>query len=109
MPRMRFGTNPELEAEANALLKASMAGITKFSEKSDSLTPWKQENRREREILVPSGTPDPANRQGLYHRRRNIARPDLNSRGGAVKGGRGGGGLSAFMEENGAMERDDSA
>lgn len=106
MARMVYGVNAELEAEANAMLKQSLAGVTSFAEKSDILTPWKEKDRHEREILVPSGTPDPANRKGLYHRRRNPARPDMNSRDGIVKGGRTGG-LAAFVEENGGPAKDD--
>jgi hypothetical protein len=62
-----------------------MAGITKQSEKSDILTPWKELDRQRREVYVESGIPDPANRRGTFHRVANMERPDLNSREGHAR------------------------
>ena len=82
MGRMKFGVHIALEEEANAILARSMAGITRQADKSDVLTPWKEQNRRRREVYVASGTPDPAVRQGMYNRRSNPSMPHLNSRDG---------------------------
>jgi hypothetical protein len=68
-----------LEDEADRLLKESLVGVTSFEEKRDILTPWKEADRRRREILVPSGTPDSALRRGVFGRAYNAARPELNA------------------------------
>ncbi len=106
MARMVYGVNAELEAEADRLIFGSLKGITSFAAKSDILTPKKATIRARREQLVPSGTPDPANRRGVYTRAHNPARPHLNSRDGVVAG-RASSSLSAFVAENGAVHRDD--
>lgn len=82
MARMRFGRHTALEDEADRILRESMAGITTQSGKSDILTPWKEQDRRSREIYVASGTPDASLRVGMYHRALNPNRPHLNSRDG---------------------------
>jgi hypothetical protein len=56
--------------------------VTSRMAKSDILTPWKLEDRMEREILTSTGVADPAVRRGMFHRAWNPARPDLNSRDG---------------------------
>ena len=61
-----------------------MAG-QKHADKSDVLTPWKDQDRRGREVYVPSGVPDPATRQGVFNRAWNPGRPDLNSRDGMAR------------------------
>jgi hypothetical protein len=82
---IRRGVHAALEREANKLIQQSLKGITKFSEKADVLTPWKNNKRNKlREVFVPSGTPDPSHRKGMYHRAMNITRPELNSRDGHV-------------------------
>ena len=88
MMPMRRGIHLSLEEAANGLLKESMRGITRHADKSDILTPWKEQERRRREVYVPSGTPDAANRSGIFHRATNPASPHLNSRGGSVRGRR---------------------
>lgn len=85
---IRRGTHAELEAAADALIRESLKGVTRHSDKSDILTPWKETERRRREVYVPSGTPDPAVRQGLFHRSINPTSSHLNSRGGSVRGRR---------------------
>lgn len=62
--------------------------MTRHSEKSDILTPWKEQDRRNREVYVESGTPDPSVRRGMFHRAYNPERLDLNSREGIARGGR---------------------
>lgn len=106
--RMRYGTHALLEAEADRLLKASMAGITKHSSKADILTPWKEADRKRREIYVPSGTPDPAHRQGMFHRALNRDRPHLNGRDGfRMPASRDiSGSLKTFVDENGCLPDD---
>lgn len=80
MGAIRNGVHPFLEAAANEILRQSLVGVTKYSEKSDILTPWKEQDRRNREVYVESGVPDAATRKGMYHRRYNPAMPHLNSR-----------------------------
>lgn len=82
MSRMRFGIHKVLEQEANEILANSMKGITSHAEKSDILTPWKEQERRRREVYVASGTPDTAIRRGMFKRAANPAAPHLNSRDG---------------------------
>lgn len=85
MGRMRYGRHAGLEDEADRLIHESLAGVTSMAAKSDILTPWKEQQRRRREVYVSSGVPDPSVRQGMFHRRINPARPHLNSRdGGAI-------------------------
>jgi len=80
---MRFGIHKPLEDEANRLLKESIKGVTKYSDKSDFLTVWKEKDRANRELaLNPSGFPEATVRQGMFHRKINPNRPDLNSRNG---------------------------
>jgi hypothetical protein len=76
---LRHGVHKGMEDAANEMLRASMAGITKHSEKSDVLTPWKETSRRSREVYVESGTPDPSVRRGHFHRAWNSSAPHLNS------------------------------
>jgi len=68
-----------LEDAANALLYPALASITRHADKSDILTPWKEHDRRKREIYVTSGTPDPALRRGIFTRAANSEHPHLNS------------------------------
>jgi hypothetical protein len=88
--RVRYGIHPLLEAEANAWIYGSLKGVTSQSAKSDLLTPWKENNRREREVLTASGTCDAQIRQGIYGRAYNPVQTHLNSRDGVVPPTRGG-------------------
>lgn len=98
----RRGIHPQLEAAANEMIRQSLKNVTRHSDKSDVLTPWKEKDRRDREVYVESGVPDPSIRRGMFHRAHNPGRPDLNSREGMARGGRGSGAtLSSFVEENG--------
>lgn len=85
---IRRGVHRPLEDAADALIKQSLKGVTRHSEKSDILTPWKEQERKRREVLVPSGSPDASVRSGIFHRVINTARPELNSRDGIVRGRR---------------------
>lgn len=85
---VRSGVYLALEEEANRLLHDMLAGIKSHGDKRDVLTPWKDKDRRSREVYVPSGTPDPSNRMGMYHRAFNAKHQHLNSRDGDSKGSR---------------------
>ena len=82
---MRYGTNRELEEQADALIKESLQGVTSHREKSDILTPWKWADRHRREVYTSSGTPDESIRKGMFGRVANRGRPDLNSRDGLAR------------------------
>lgn len=76
---LRHGVHKEMEAAADEMLRLSMSGITKHSDKSDVLTPWKEHARRSREVYVKDGTPDATLRRGNFNRAWNSAAPHLNS------------------------------
>lgn len=79
-PRVKSGVHEILEAEADALIFGSLKDVTSRSEKSDILTPWKEKNRKSREILSRTGHPiDGALRKGLFHRAYNPVQTHLNS------------------------------
>lgn len=81
------------------MIRESLKGVTKHSDKADILTPWKEVDRRRREVYTPAGTPDAASRQGLFHRSANSSRPQLNSRpGGYTQRGRDS--LRSFVTDN---------
>lgn len=114
MPPLRRGVHKPLEEEANRILREALQGVTKHSEKSDLLTPWKEAERYRREVYVSSGTPDPAVRKGMFHRVIDPARPEQNSRDGVYRPRARGGGsaaatssLTSFVEEFGGTSRDD--
>lgn len=102
MPPLRRGTHLPLEDEANRLIRESLKGVTKHSAKSDILTPWKEQERRRREVYVAAGSPDPATRKGMFHRALNTTKPELNSRDGISRARSFGknrtASLSAFIE-----------
>ena len=88
---VRSGIHPELEDEANRIIRESLRGVTKRSEKADILTPWKEQDRRGREVYNITGIADPSVRRGMFHRAWNPVRQHLNSRdgtAGAVSGAR---------------------
>lgn len=80
---LRHGIAPHLEAEADRLIKESLAGKTRYADKDDILTPWKERMRREREVFNSSGVAEPQTRRGIYGRAKNPAHPHLNSTDGA--------------------------
>ena len=82
MSGVHHGIHPVLEAAANELIFGSLRGVTSQAAKSDILTPWKEHDRRAREVMSSSGTVDPQVRRGMYHRAANTAAPHLNSRDG---------------------------
>lgn len=100
---VRSGVYLALEEEADRLLHDMLAGVKSHSDKRDVLTPWKDKDRRSREVYVPSGTPDPSNRQGMYHRAFNSKHQHLNSRDGGSAGYR----LSEHRMDGGRAFRDD--
>jgi hypothetical protein len=79
-PRVKSGINELLEAEADALIFGSLKDVTSREAKSDILTPWKEKNRKSREILSRSGHPiDGSLRRGMFHRAYNPVQTHLNS------------------------------
>lgn len=84
MGQLHSGIHPQLEEAATELLRRSLEGVTSMSEKSDILTPWKEMDRRRREVYTADGVPDGAVRRGMYHRAWNSHRPHLNSLDGKV-------------------------
>lgn len=111
MSMIHYGVHKTLEGAANELLRESLHGVTSMSEKSDILTPWKEQDRRNREVYSADGAPDAAVRRGLYNRAWNPHHEHLNSRDGiapAVR--RGMGTMRRFVEEHGAgpMDQDGS-
>lgn len=79
-PRVKSGIHETLEAEADALIFGSLKDVTSRSAKSDILTPWKEKNRKSREILSRTGHPiDGALRRGMFHRAYNSVQTHLNS------------------------------
>lgn len=80
----KHGIHPELEAEADRLIRDSLRGVTARSEKSDILTPWKEQDRKSREVYNATGFAEATTRQGMFHRSWNPARPELNSVDGSV-------------------------
>jgi hypothetical protein len=84
MGQLHFGVHAPLEDAATELIRLSLEGVTSMSEKSDILTPWKEMDRRRREVYTESGTPDGALRRGMYHRAWNSQHRHLNSIDGKV-------------------------
>jgi hypothetical protein len=82
MGRLRYGRHVSLEEMADGMIKKSLQGVTSYADKSDILTPWKQEQRYRREVYVASGTPDSQLRRGMFGRVLNRAQPHLNARDG---------------------------
>lgn len=102
MARMRFGVHKALEEEANAIIADSLKGVTSHAAKSDILTPWKEQERRRREVYVKGGSPDPAIRKGMFKKAANRTHPQLNSREGIAPPLQGApSSLSAWVSENG--------
>lgn len=103
---IRRGVHAALEEAADRLIKESLAGVTRHSDKSDILTPWKLQERQRREVMVPSGTPDSALRQGIFNRVLNPTSPHLNSRTGTAGRGHRGGTAAVIPEHNDYHEWD---
>jgi hypothetical protein len=94
---------------ANELIRQSLAGVTSMAAKSDILTPWKEQDRRRREVYTSEGVPDASIRRGLYGRSANSARPDLNSRDGIARSYRGGAvALQRFVDGHQPVAGDES-
>ena len=84
--RLQSGVNITLEDLADEMIRRSLEGVTRYCEKDDILTPWKQQMRKSREIYTQSGVPDSSIRRGMYHRIANERQTWLNSRDGISKG-----------------------
>lgn len=85
MGTLRYGVHRPLEDEADRIIAQGLQGVTRHSDKSDILTPWKADDRRKREVYTSNGVPDRAVRQGMFHRAWNRDRPHLNSRDGLAR------------------------
>lgn len=111
MSGVRRGVHRPLEDEANRLIRESLKGVTKHSEKADILTPWKEAERYRREVYVSSGVPDQATRRGMFHRVTNASRPELNSRDGVARQRPGGAsrasGLADFVSDHSTFGDDE--
>jgi hypothetical protein len=68
MARQHYGVWKAVEEEADELLRLSVEGITKYSEKDDYLSPWKLNMR-----------------PGMFKRAANLTRPETNSRDGIAR------------------------
>lgn len=80
MATVRCGIHAPLEQAANELIFGSLKGVTSQEAKADILTPWKENDRKSKEVLTSSGFPDAKIRRGMYHRAINRTKPYLNSR-----------------------------
>ncbi len=76
---LRRGVHARLEQAADDLIFAQTRKTTSHADKSDVLTPWKEVDRRRREVYTTEGTPDGALRQGIFGRVLNPEAPHLNS------------------------------
>jgi hypothetical protein len=79
MGQLHSGVHQPLDDAATELIRKDLEGVTSMSAKSDVLTPWKEMDRRRREVYTESGTPDAASRRGMYHRAWNSTHRHLNS------------------------------
>lgn len=96
MNEIRSGIFLPLEQAADELIFGALAKITKQSEKRDILTPWKDADRRRKEVMASGGTVDPAVRRGMYGRAANPWKPYLNSRDGHYPASRKMDGVSTY-------------
>jgi hypothetical protein len=76
---LRRGVHAALEQEADRIIRESLQGVYRHADKSDILTAWKIKERSRHEMFVPTGTPEPSVRQGIFHRALNPEMPHLNS------------------------------
>ena len=76
---LRSGVHREMEDAADEMLRVQLSGITRHSEKSDVLTPWKEQARRSREVYSSEGVPDGSLRRGIFTRELNPTHSHLNS------------------------------
>jgi hypothetical protein len=81
--------------------------VTSRTAKSDILTPWKEEDRYNREVYTASGVADPAVRRGMFRRAWNPMHPHLNSRDGYYPVRRAQDGLDTHIADGG-MDHDSS-
>lgn len=100
---IKHGVHRELEAAADEMIRQSLVGVTSMEAKRDILTPWKEKDRRDREVYSSTGVPDSSYRSGMYHRAWNPRDAHLNSRPNGSVGGRtsGFGSLAEHVAENG--------
>lgn len=88
---LKHGVHKELEAAANELIRESLEGVTSMAEKSDILTPWKEQDRLRREVYNSTGVPEAHTLRGMYHRAawsKESGGSHRNSRDGLARGSR---------------------
>lgn len=85
MGQLHSGVHQQLDDAATELIRKSLEGVTSMSAKSDILTPWKDQDRKRREVYSAEGVPDGALRRGMYHRAWNSMYPHLNSPDGVAR------------------------
>ena len=102
MGMLKFGVHQQLEAAANELIRESLKGVTSMAAKADILTPWKENDRKSREVYSPTGVADASVRKGMYNRTWNSRDAHLNSRDGHVRGHRIDS-MQDFVEKQGAV------
>lgn len=84
MGKLRSGIDQTLEDIANEIIRQDVANKRR-SEKMDILTPWKEKDRKSREVYASEGVVDPSIRRGMFHRAWNPDQPHLNSRDGHTR------------------------
>lgn len=109
MGMIRYGVHKPFEDAADQLIRDSLHGVTSMSAKSDILTPWKEQDRRGREVYSNSGVPDSATRRGMYNRAWNSQHEHLNSRDGVAPATRrGASSLMRFVADHGSSDLGES-
>lgn len=103
MGTLRYGVHRVLEDAATEMIRRSLIGVNGHEAKRDVLTPWKERDRKSREVFVPSGTPDPALRVGNFNRALSPV-SHLNSVNGSARPRRRQSSLAKFVEEHQAMQ-----
>lgn len=97
--RLRYGVHAALDDAATELIRQSLKNVTSREAKSDILTPWKEKDRKTREVYTSSGQADGSLRRGMFHRAWNPAHPHLNARDGQLRARRIPTGLAEFIDQ----------
>lgn len=84
MGQLHSGVHQQLDDAATEMIRKSLEGVTSMAAKSDILTPWKDQDRKRREVYSSEGVPDGALRRGMFHRAWNSTHRHLNSVDGKV-------------------------
>jgi hypothetical protein len=84
MGQLHSGIHQQLDDAATEMIRKSLEGVTSMAAKSDILTPWKDQDRKRREVYSAEGAPDGALRRGMFYRAWNSTHRHLNSVDGKV-------------------------